>query len=117
LRSIGTTERQVDGPIGMTNRLDFPDVWFIMCLFDGSFLCIEAGRVPRKSEPTMTNCVRELRQEHAGMTQQALADQVAVTRQTIVAMEAGAYTPSLALALRIARVFGRKVEEIFSLGE
>jgi putative transcriptional regulator len=65
----------------------------------------------------MTNCVRQFRQQAAGMTQQALADQVAVTRQTIVAMEAGAYTPSLALALRIARVFDRKVEEIFTLNE
>ncbi|MCA9412944.1 MAG: helix-turn-helix transcriptional regulator [Candidatus Omnitrophica bacterium] len=47
------------------------------------------------------------------MTQQDLADEVGVTRQTIVALEGGAYTPSLALALRIARVFEKSVEDIF----
>lgn len=51
------------------------------------------------------------------MTQQSLADAVGVTRQTIVAMETGTYTPSLALALRISRVFGRSVEEVFELKE
>ena len=72
--------------------------------------------MPRKSEPQLINCVRELRQEQTGITQQALADQVGVTRQTIVAMESRAYTPSLALAIRIARVFDRSVEEVFTLG-
>ena len=71
--------------------------------------------MPRKSEPLLTNCVRSLRQERTGLTQQALADQVGVTRQTIVAMESGVYTPSLALAIRIARAFDRNVEEIFKL--
>ncbi len=73
--------------------------------------------MPRKSEPQLTNEVRELRQGQTGLTQQALADEVGVTRQTIVAMEAGAYTPSLALAIRIARVFGRTVEDVFTLDE
>ena len=71
--------------------------------------------MPRKSEPALQNCVRELRKAQKGLTQQALADKVEVTRQTIVALEAGAYTPSLALAIRISRVFKRSVEEIFSL--
>ena len=61
----------------------------------------------------MSNRVRELRTETGGMTQQDLADEVGVTRQTIVALEGGAYTPSLALALRIARVFEKSVEDIF----
>jgi putative transcriptional regulator len=70
--------------------------------------------VPRKSEPTMRNRVRELRAEREA-TQQELADQVSVTRQTIVALEAGAYTPSLALALRIAKYFDKSVEKVFWL--
>ena len=51
------------------------------------------------------------------MTQQALADEVGVTRQTIVALEGGAYTPSLALALPIAQLFGKSVEETFWIDE
>lgn len=73
--------------------------------------------MPRKSEPTMRNRVRELRADHGNTTQQELADEVGVTRQTIVALEAGAYTPSLALALRIARFFGKPVERIFWLDD
>jgi putative transcriptional regulator len=73
--------------------------------------------MPRKSEPMLKNHARELRLENDGMTQQDLADQVGVTRQTIVALEGGAYTPSLALAMRIAKTFGKTVEEVFSLDE
>jgi len=47
------------------------------------------------------------------MTQQDLADEIGVTRQTIVAIERGGYVPSLALALKIAGVFARTVESIF----
>jgi putative transcriptional regulator len=71
--------------------------------------------MPRNPEPTMSNRVRQLRSSCDGMTQQDLADQVSVTRQTIVALEGGAYTPSLALALRIAGVFRKKVEDVFWL--
>jgi putative transcriptional regulator len=73
--------------------------------------------VPRNREPAMNNCLRELRAAEDGMTQQALADEVGVTRQTIVALEGGAYTPSLALALRIAQLFGKSVEEMFWIDE
>lgn len=73
--------------------------------------------MPRKSEPAMRNCVRDLRSEQNGTTQQDLADEVGVTRQTIIALEAGAYTPSLALALRIAQHFGKPVEKVFWLDE
>ncbi|WP_442511926.1 helix-turn-helix transcriptional regulator [Novipirellula sp. SH528] len=73
--------------------------------------------MPRKSEPKLRNKVRELRTTRSGLTQQALADEVGVTRQTIVAMESSAYTPSLPLAIRIARVFGLAVEEVFTLDE
>ncbi|HET7774105.1 MAG TPA: helix-turn-helix transcriptional regulator [Burkholderiaceae bacterium] len=47
------------------------------------------------------------------MTQQALADQVGVTRQTIIAIEANKYSPSLEVAFRIARVFGVPLERVF----
>ncbi|MBX3413461.1 MAG: helix-turn-helix transcriptional regulator [Pirellulales bacterium] len=73
--------------------------------------------MPRRREPKLTNRVRELRSAKNGMTQQDLADRVGVTRQTIVALEGGAYTPSLALALRIAREFGKKTEDVFRLEE
>lgn len=71
--------------------------------------------MPRKKEPTLRNRVRDLRAAKSGMTQQDLADRTGVTRQTIVALEGGAYTPSLALGLRIASVFGKRVEDVFQL--
>jgi putative transcriptional regulator len=73
--------------------------------------------MPRKKEPTLSNCIRNLRTTGEGMTQQELADRVGVTRQTIVALEGGAYTPSLTLALRIARIFKKTTEEVFHLDE
>ena len=72
--------------------------------------------MPRKSEPKLDNLVREFRTQ-AKYTQQSLADKVGVTRQTIVAMESRYYVPSLPLAIRISRVFGRTVEEVFTLEE
>jgi putative transcriptional regulator len=61
----------------------------------------------------ITNHIRRLRFEHDEMTQQQLADKVGATRQTIIAIEAGKYAPSLELAFRIARVFERGIEEVF----
>ena len=57
--------------------------------------------------------VRRLRFENGEMTQQQLAEKVGVTRQTIIAIEADRYSPSLALAFRIARTFGGSVEDVF----
>jgi len=57
--------------------------------------------------------IRRLRFEHGEMTQQELGQRVGVTRQTIIALEAGRYAPSLPLAFRIARVFGASVEQVF----
>lgn len=71
----------------------------------------------RKSEPALRNRIKEFRSARNGMTQQSLADQVGVTRQTIVALEAEGYTPSLALALRVAQLFGKSVEELFWIDE
>lgn len=68
--------------------------------------------MPRKSEPALANGVRDLR-TRSGMTQQELADQVGVTRQTIIALEGEAYTPSLALALRVAKAFSKPVDKVF----
>jgi putative transcriptional regulator len=66
---------------------------------------------------TVANHIRRLRFEAGEMTQQALADAVGCTRQTIIVLEQGRYVPSLALALRIARTFDRSIEEVFELVE
>ncbi len=60
----------------------------------------------------MKNRLRELRGEH-GWSQQALADRLDVSRQTVNALETGKYDPSLPLAFRIARLFGQPIETIF----
>ena len=65
------------------------------------------------SNNRLTNQVRRLRFENGEMTQQQLADKVGVTRQTIIAIEAGKYAPSLPLAFRIARTFGVPIEKVF----
>jgi len=59
------------------------------------------------------NRVRKLRFDHGEMTQQELADRSGCTRQTIIALEQGKYVPSLALAFKIALVFGVSVDEVF----
>jgi putative transcriptional regulator len=63
----------------------------------------------------ISNDIRGLRFAHGEMTQQDLADRIGCTRQTVIMLEQGRYVPSLALALRIAEVFGAPVEEIFAL--
>jgi putative transcriptional regulator len=68
-----------------------------------------------KSE--IKNQVRRLRFENGEMTQQQLADRVGVTRQTIIAIEAGKYAPSLPLAFRIARAFRVTVEQVFQYAD
>ncbi len=66
-----------------------------------------------KSE--LSNRIRRLRFDHDEMTQHVLAERASVSRQTIIALEANRYVPSLVLAYRIARVFGVSVEEVFQL--
>jgi putative transcriptional regulator len=63
------------------------------------------------------NRIRRLRFDHGEMTQQALADRVGVTRQTVNAIELGKYSPSLEVAFRIARVFGVPLEDVFQFQE
>ena len=65
----------------------------------------------------LSNRIRRLRFDRDEMTQQELADKVGVTRQTIIAIEAGKYAPSLLLAFRIARVFNATVEDVFQYEE
>lgn len=59
------------------------------------------------------NQIRRLRFEHDEMTQQALADVCGITRQTVIALEAGRYAPSLELAFRIAHAFDVGLDEVF----
>jgi len=65
------------------------------------------------SSNALTNRIRRLRFENGEMTQQQLADKTGVTRQTIIAIEAGKYSPSLTLAFRIARTFALPIEGVF----
>lgn len=65
------------------------------------------------SSEYLTNNIRRLRFENDRMTQQELADKVGVTRQTIIATEAGKYAPSLPLAFKIAQNFGVPIEAVF----
>jgi putative transcriptional regulator len=60
----------------------------------------------------MDNDIRELRDER-GLSQGGLAEAMGVSRQTINSIETGRYTPSLPLAMSLARYFGRTVEEVF----
>lgn len=67
----------------------------------------------RDKQHTVVNTVREARTS-LKMTQDELAERVNATRQTIIAIEKGNYVPSVLLALKIAAILGRKVEELFS---
>ena len=64
----------------------------------------------------MVNNLRTTR-ESRGITQLDLAQRAAVTRQTIISLETGRYNPSLLLALRLARIFDCRVEDLFRLEE
>ncbi len=65
------------------------------------------------SSNRVTNHIRRLRFENGEMTQQQLADKAGVTRQTIIAIEAGKYAPSLTLAFKIAKAFDVPIGEVF----
>jgi len=66
-----------------------------------------------RDRSAITNQIRTLRFHHGEMTQEELAQRAGVTRQTIIALEAGKYIPSLLLAFKLASVFGVKVENVF----
>jgi putative transcriptional regulator len=61
----------------------------------------------------ISNEIRRLRFAHGEMTQQALAEKIGVTRQTVNAIEQGKYSPSLEAAFKIASVFGQPLEAVF----
>jgi putative transcriptional regulator len=65
----------------------------------------------------IVNQIRRLRFEHGEMTQAELAGKIGMTRQTIAAIEAGKYSPSLEAAFRIAHVFGATLDEVFQWEE
>jgi putative transcriptional regulator len=65
-------------------------------------------------KPTrVTNDIRALRFRHGEMTQAELAERLGVTRQTVIAIEQGRYSPSLEMAFQIARVFGVPLDDVF----
>ncbi len=71
-------------------------------------------RMSFKAEHTVRNTVQRARKQH-NMTQEDLAQRLGVTRQTIISIEKGKYSPSLSLALLIAKTFNVQVEDLFSL--
>jgi DNA-binding XRE family transcriptional regulator len=74
------------------------------------------GRKSKAEEERVANRIEELR-THAGLSRQELAEQVGVHYQTIGYLERGEYSPSLVLALRIAKALNKEVSELFSLIE
>ena len=70
-----------------------------------------AKRPPNRSR------VKALREAHDGMSQAALAKEIGLTRQTVIAIEQGRYSPSLESAFRIARVFGVGLDDVFQWDE
>jgi putative transcriptional regulator len=65
-------------------------------------------------KPTrVTNAIRALRFTHGEMTQADLAERIGVSRQTVIAIEQGRYSPSLELAFQIARVFSVPLDTVF----
>ena len=65
----------------------------------------------------INNHIRRFRFDRGEMTQQELANHAKCTRQTIISLEAGKYTPSLMLAFRIARALDVRIEEVFEFSE
>ena len=65
-------------------------------------------------KPTrVTNSIRAMRAEHGDLTQAELADRIGVTRQTVIAIEQGKYSPTLEMAFQIAQVFGVSIDDVF----
>ena len=66
---------------------------------------------------TVTNQIRSLRFAHGEMTQAELGKQIGMTRQTVIAIEQGRYSPSLETAFRIAQVFGVPLDDVFQYNQ
>ena len=69
------------------------------------------------AKPPIANQIRTLRFLAGEMTQAELGEKIGMTRQTVAAIEAGKYSPSLEAAFRIAHVFGKPLEEVFQWHE
>ena len=67
--------------------------------------------------PPIANQIRRLRFDHGEMTPSELAERIGMTRQTIAAIEAGKYSPSLEAAFRLAQVFGVSLDAVFQWDE
>ncbi len=80
-------------------------------------MTVAALRTQTTSHTRVRNNIRALRFHHGEMTQQELADRVGLTRQTIIAVEQGRYSPSLEAAFKIARAFGVPLAEVFQYEE
>ncbi|MDB5679977.1 helix-turn-helix transcriptional regulator [Sphingomonas bacterium] len=65
------------------------------------------------ASPPIVNQIRLLRFMAGEMTQAELGDRIGMTRQTVAAIEAGKYSPTLEAAFRIAQVFGKPLDEVF----
>jgi putative transcriptional regulator len=72
---------------------------------------------PQNRELRVANKLREMRFHNCEMTQEELASKLDVSRQTVIAIENGRFNPSIMLALKAARFFGCRVEDIFTLAE
>ena len=72
------------------------------------------GKESEMAKSSIQNNIRKLRFNTGEMTQQELADKVQVSRQTIVAIEKGSYSPALELAFRFALIFSTPLEEVFT---
>lgn len=75
--------------------------------------CAWDRRSGMNKESPIDKHLRRLRFEHDEMSQETLARTVGITRQTVIALESLRYAPSLELAMRIADVFGKRVDEVF----
>ena len=82
-------------------------------LTENVYAVVRYASAVRMTELAVRNEIRRWRQENSTMTQAELARLCGVTRQTIIALEAGKYSPSLELAFRLARALGRNLEEVF----
>ncbi len=96
---------------GRSSSLSLPASWPRWLTASRSFICI--GKEFSMEKLQINNYIRKLRFERDEMSQQQLADLVGVTRQTIISIEKGNYSPSLELAFRIAEVFDLPIEQVF----
>jgi putative transcriptional regulator len=82
----------------------------MLCAFD---IMLKIYYIHNMAAPALTNRIRTLRFLHGQMSQAQLGQRIGVTRQTIAAIEAGKYSPSLEAAFRIAQVFGVPLDQVF----